>query len=778
MEPHSERDFLHPQITALLELLDQGHQVVQVIGPWGSGKSSLLRVAEAELVKRVRPVFSLSCRRVLDTDELGLAIVDAVRDSPFGELLPDALVVQSSAGGPSLLETIAVLRELGRRIPAPVLMLDELSETAYPARMTSGIEQLALELNDWTFVVASRPAPDTELTRIRRLERLVLPRPVLSEAVERLRALSEGLPSLLANQLAELTGDDLALLQTVARDDRSTVAAAPSITDMLRYVLDVALRSAPDPELFGALVDELALFGGRCGTLTLSVRLGISSDEVRDLVLGPKSVIVVYSSDDDTVALFHPVFRDFVLSERIRFTPVQLADLRLGSEEAEKDDLLDETFVESHRVRIILEQRQSLIVGDRGSGKSALHRKLSGAEGQRMRICPVANTGDLLHRIVAPDSWLDAQALRAAWLVVVASVVAGRIPPTAPRQLRGKAADLRAALGFPTERAGVLRRVLRPLRGTTLSFAVGPVTLQATLPADGTGRQGKTVLDVDSFLTEADDFLGKAGQRVVVMIDRIDETFKYDRAKQEPVVQALLQAEGHVTQTSNIGMVIFLRTDLFELYDIQEKNKLVSRTLTIEWTEEEWLQVLVRRVLANEQFHWLAERVGVGEGDAAIRTALSVLFPAEIENQPINRWLVDSLRNGNGDISPRLAVLLLHLARKHADKSEAVVSALPVFSGTTLSTAMTRLSELSFSEVVNDFKVASSFVLNCRAAKKESFTLAAVENLFDEADGTMSEQVRLLERLGFLERIVVETDAGAESMFRIPKLYTRCWDHA
>ncbi len=92
---------------------------------------------------------------------------------------------------------------------------------------------------------------------------------------------------------------------------------------------------------------------------------------------------------------------------------------------------------------------------------------------------------------------------------------------------------------------------------------------------------------------------------------------------------------------------------------------------------------------------------------------------------------------------------------------------------------MTKVSELSFSEVVNDFKVAPSFVLSIRAGKLDSFDLHKVEELFDEAEGKISEQIRLLERLGFLERVVVqESDSGAKPLFRIPKLYTRCWDYA
>jgi hypothetical protein len=289
-------------------------------------------------------------------------------------------------------------------------------------------------------------------------------------------------------------------------------------------------------------------------------------------------------------------------------------------------------------------------------------------------------------------------------------------------------------------------------------------------------------VDVGAFLREANRLLGESGRRIVVMFDRIDETFKYDRAKQQAVVQALLQTEAEVSLFDSIGLVVFLRTDLFELYDIQEKTKLVSRTLTLNWAEEEWLQVLVRRVLANEQLQRLASRLhtanGTADGTADPRAALQVLFPPQIEARPVDRWLIESLRNGNGGVSPRLAVLLLYLMREHAARPQDMMSTLPLFSADEAAEAMTKLSDLSFSEVVNDFKVAPSFVLNCRAGRIETFALDDVKSLFNEAEGKISDQVRLLERLGFLERVVQERGAVRQSLFRIPRLYTRCWDYA
>ncbi len=68
--------------------------------------------------------------------------------------------------------------------------------------------------------------------------------------------------------------------------------------------------------------------------------------------------------------------------------------------------------------------------------------------------------------------------------------------------------------------------------------------------------------------------------------------------------------------------------------------------------------------------------------------------------------------------------------------------------------AITKLSDLSISEVINDFKVALTFVLSCRAGKLTTFTPADVQGLFDEAEGKISDQVRQLERPGFPKRVV------------------------
>jgi hypothetical protein len=214
--------------------------------------------------------------------------------------------------------------------------------------------------------------------------------------------------------------------------------------------------------------------------------------------------LFVVDQQAGTVTYFHASMAEYVLTQRVFLRPFRLAELRFGAEEAERDDLLDASFVGRHSLDRILSQGRSIVIGDRGSGKSAIFRKL--AEENSVETLPVANTGDLLHRIVDKDAWLDADALRAAWLVVVAVVMASTISGKAPKALRNNAANLRAALGLSTAAPGRLRRamssVARLIGGTTLKFGVGPVNFEAKLPAGI--RPSGSFLDAETLLQETD----------------------------------------------------------------------------------------------------------------------------------------------------------------------------------------------------------------------------------------------------------------------------------
>lgn len=742
----------------------------------------LLLQLETELQRRGRAAFLVSLRGAEVADLSALIMNEVARVVDASDVEFERTIRASGSDG--LGQVVAALNQVTGRLAAPVLLLDGLDEAGYPQRMAAAVEELSHGLDAWTLVLASRLA-DTEFRRFgRRFARLYVGPLAAADMFALLRETAPDLAEDVVRDIVRQADGNpliarLVAAQALQHREAAGVEFGDHLEGLTESLIDAALRAAPDPALLGLFLEELALAGGQDQISALAGKLRITEPMV-GAVLDFPSVFSLVTVDEKagTVEFAHAFIQEAVLSQQVFVRPFRLADLRFGAEEAEHDDLLDASYVGRHSLDRILVHKRTIVIGDRGSGKSAIFRKL--AEERSIEALPVDDVGDLLHRIVDKDAWLDADALRAAWLVAIAAAVASAVPAEAPEALRRNASGLRAALGLPTEPPGRTRRAMhvlaRLLGGTTLKFGVGPVNFETTLPA-GT-RPSRGFLDVDSLLQQTDDLLEQTERHVVVLLDRIDEAFKYDRGRQEALVQALLQAEARVVQLARIGLVVFLRTDLFELYDIQEKNKLVSRSLVLEWSEEDWLQVLIRRVFANEPFDRLARRLRVVDDEIELRAALEVLFPAEIEGQPVDRWLIDSLRNGNGDISPRLAVLLLHLSRDHSARPDAPVTAVPLFSTDAVQRAMTKLSDLSFYEVANDFKVAPTFVLNCRAGKLASFTLSEVEQLFDGAEGKIGDQVRLLERLGFLERVVEQRGTQTRSMFRIPRLYTRCWDYA
>jgi hypothetical protein len=785
-----------PELAHIMaRLADPAYRGVLLLGEAGTGKTTLLAMVGDELRVQERAVTSISLAGLRDAGEIGRRMLEQYADPGIARTL------RSSAGGPSLDEAATILKRSSSALSRPIVLLDGLDEAPYASRMAGAIEQLIYQLEGWQFVVTSGQEAAGVLRRFADLEVVVLGNLGDAIAGDLLRAYVPGLPDEIIARIIEFTGGQPVLLQAVARElgqrssDWLPKADGPSSFEhALEWLIDQAVQASPNPEKQGQLFEELALAGGRDTIAHLAAMTHLVPQGVMNLLAAPRArALVTVDESAATAFFFHDSLRNVIVSRRILTIPFKLTDLRFGDAAAERDDLLNASYVQRPSATTILSQNQTIVVGDRGSGKSAIFRKLEedapayqqgGAD-----ICPVTNTNDLLHKIVTDDkAWLDTEALRAAWLVVIAALTAKTALASAPKSLRRDAAALRAALGFPADAgtSGLAKRasrsIARAVGGTTLKFTVGPAQLEVNMPTGSSARAGKASADVNSFLRKTDEFLGESGRRALLMFDQIDETYKYDRPRQQAVVQALLQAETQVSLMKNVRLMVFLRTDLFELYDIQEKTKLVPRTFTIEWTEEEWLQVLVRRVLANQPLERLAQRLSVDDRMFDVQAGLEVLFPLEIEGQPVDRWLIDSVRNGNGDVSPRLAVLLLFLARKHAARPNAEVSALPLFSAIEADEAMTDLSDLSFNEVVNDFQVAKSFVRNCKSGKIETFALDDVRLLFDEAEGKISEQVRLLERLGFLERIVrrrsTETGTVLESLFHIPRLYTRNWDHA
>lgn len=694
----------------------------------------------------------------------------------LGNILPphEPAVIGSSAAHTS--ESIRALGKLhDRRV---LLLLDGLDETSDPRAIMNAARILASE-SGARVAISSTDASLAEgrdsityrlnLTpwTVQNVEMLLgqsgSPNP--SSLAAHIHRLSEGNP-LLIRMLSNY-------VSTEGIDDVSRIfeSPTPSVRAVIKRILqrDVA-RAGSHGEFLLRTLARLAVRGPLGLPRTL-----LSWKETRAL---KESSLV---TDEGNVFRFVHVLVIDAIVELVGLLPprtTRLQDLSFGAEEAERDTLLNASYEDIPGTEDLRNGKKNIVIGDRGAGKSALYAASIHSSVQDSDTYPIAldDPAEFVLRLESNGEKLStAEEFRAAWLLSLACSLAAKLSLKSIKHQRA-AAQLRAALPDVVTDEGIGPRAFsfwNRLKRTKVKFHLGPVVLEQAKSTEKVARGGRPI-DVAAFLAETAKTLREQGRRVVVAVDRIDEVHKYRRDLQERLIQGLFLAESSLSKTPEVSLLLFIRTDLFETCDIQEKNKLVSRTLRLQWSRSALARLLVRRICLNSQLKGISKLSGE-ESELCIDDALQALFPANIEGEPFEEWLWASLQNGRGEVAPRQLILLLTLLREAPGATDYVIDSLPIFREETLRRAMTRLSELSFGEIIDDFRVGKTLLRSCRAAKLSTFSLPDVERLFDVNEGGIALQVDLLERLGVFERLVVLDHGERVSKFRIPALYTRCW---
>lgn len=494
----------------------------------------------------------------------------------------------------------------------------------------------------------------------------------------------------------------------------------------------------------------------------------------------------------------HNSIKEYFSNELYNNFNIKFSDLQFGAEEAERDDQLYSSLVSNPVLNSLLVGNKNIVIGDRGSGKSALFRMLTYNDnptltdevGPKPIVLYELNPSSFIQSLIIKDTNASsAEKFKAIWLSYFAALLAKwhikdqNIDANLDKDYTRDCKRIIHMVGWSDliyKQKGLKYKLMKLLRilPVKVSLKIGPVTVE---PATGLKHNyglGSSV-DIEQFLRTSATRLSTSNKICKIVIDQIDEIFKYDRINQEALVQGLFLAESHISQLDNLSVIILLRTDLYEVYDIQEKNKFQSRFGTINWSEQDIILALLKRLCVNKSIIDLTEYLGLDKNFQGIHrsAALRVFFPAEVEGQQFEDWLIKGMRNGRNRISPRQIILFLNETRDYLiRRNQPSDLSFPVFSSSAILSALTQLSALSYDEVISDFRIAITFVRNCKSGRIKTIVQADIENLMNLEEGSVVEQVERLEKLGYLSRVVERDEKGdIKYWFKIPDLYTRCW---
>lgn len=312
--------------------------------------------------------------------------------------------------------------------------------------------------------------------------------------------------------------------------------------------------------------------------------------------------------------------------EQQSYQPVR--DLFFGRDDAESDfadGLLQRGFLPTHASDAARGGRKSLVVGRKGSGKSAIcaHLEAGGYPGHTALITPDDAAGDEIRRFelqgLTADTtksliWRYVFAVQAAQFVVNhARVHRSWRTPASVRALKdflednGEVSD-----GRLTER---LRRGTRSLQSATLSlkmFGFEASVSTASEPggpggpggSDGSGRSGRSggsgrsasegaqaMRQLDALETgvrAAFEDLGcpTADERpFLILVDRLEEVWQGDSDSHALVTGLLLGAKRIAAIYRNaVRCVLFVRADIYDSLNFADGDKFRSDEVRITWT--------------------------------------------------------------------------------------------------------------------------------------------------------------------------------------------------
>lgn len=386
-----------------------------------------------------------------------------------------------------------------------------------------------------------------------------------------------------------------------------------------------------------------------------------------------------------------------------------LRDLSFGSEVAEYDTDLRRYFVRTDSFTDIINDRHDLVLGAKGTGKSAIFQMLIDEQYPLPELGTVivvpafdADDGSVLRRMLLQHSDLHESAFHLIWKSYIASL-AGNYLATNDLADKRLVAALREANLLTSEKGaiGAWRKALDGIRTGLSRVAVkGEVELTPGIlpgvkaklgvdkpvapPADDPG-----LLKIDALVQVAIESVVNAltqiGYSLWVCFDRLDEFFADDPNLERLALRALLRTHSDLRSLApHVRLKLFLRNDI--LTRITRESGFVNlthlRVVDLKWSRDDITTVVADRAWQSPKFQaFFNGGEPCPEGDRPrSRDVVGNLLPTRMayytrDVKPGFIWAVDQMMDGTRSINPRNVLALMSECRKR--QIEAFVSSSP-----------------------------------------------------------------------------------------------------
>jgi energy-coupling factor transporter ATP-binding protein EcfA2 len=344
-----------------------------------------------------------------------------------------------------------------------------------------------------------------------------------------------------------------------------------------------------------------------------------------------------------------------------------LSQLYFGRDDAESDlaeGLLKAGFLRTAAFDAALSGRKRLIIGRKGSGKSAICMTIAAATSQEYEASVVVPDEISLDELRSYElSGLASETSKSLfWRYMLATQVAKYVVahahsmhrksvPSSVEILRkflldnGEVIDPRSHKKFWSS--------IQRLQSLSFGAFGASVSIGFGAPNDGLKTSSQLEAIESQVLTCLNDLACPGSHpRLVLLVDQLELVWSND-PQSDALVSGLLLASKHVARTfSGIKCVVFVRTDIYESLRLPERDKFRGDEMHLDWTPARLADMALARARAS-----IAQDISFSE-------LWGRVFPATINNESTANYLI-SLTLGR----PRDLIQLANLSRDTAEKN-------------------------------------------------------------------------------------------------------------
>lgn len=294
-----------------------------------------------------------------------------------------------------------------------------------------------------------------------------------------------------------------------------------------------------------------------------------------------------------------------------------LAELYFGREDAERDVtdglLLRGAFLPTAAYRGAVGGRKMLIIGRKGSGKSAICMQVL-ADGThphgKILITPDETAGDEIRRFDLQG--LPGDSARALiWRYVFAVHTARHLVAHAKEEHGRRPGSVKALARFLKQNdelaSGRLgERLAQGARGLQTSLSLEAFGVKAGMDLARSPSEGARALRqlevVEQGVVRALDDLGCAGTHgpLLLMVDQLEQVWSAEPESNSLVIGLLLAAKHAAGRyAGSVRPLLFLRSDIYDSLSFGEGDKFHGDELRIAWTEESLRDLALARARAS-----------------------------------------------------------------------------------------------------------------------------------------------------------------------------------